>query len=62
MVVKECNRQVQMDKYKMLVTSKYDVHEIPDTECTNYKKIVVEANGYTCYCPSKKAGIMYYNT
>ena len=59
-----CLARSVMDRYKMLITSKYDVHEIPDTECTNYKKvlkIVVEANGYTCYCPSKKSGIMYYD-
>ena len=59
-----CLAKSVMDKYKMLITSKYDVHEIPDTEYTNYKKIlklVVEANGFTCYCPSKKSGIMYYD-
>lgn len=37
------------------------MHDIADSEYTNYKKIVLETNGYVCYCPSKKSGIMYYN-
>ena len=56
--------QCVMEKYKELITAKYDLHDIADSKYTNYKKIlkmVVEANGYMCYCPSKKSGIMYYN-
>ena len=59
-----CLAKCVMDKYKELITAKYDVHDIADSEYTNYKKIlkmVVEANGYMCYCPSKKSGVMYYN-
>ena len=53
-----------MDKYKELLISQYDVHDVADSKYTNYKKIlkiVVEANDYMCYCLSKKSGIMYYN-
>ena len=59
-----CLAKCVMEKYKELITSKYDVHDIADSEFTNYKKIlkmVGEAKGYICYCPSKKSGIMYYN-
>ena len=59
-----CLAKCIMDKYKELLISRYDVHDVADSEYTNYKKIlkiVVEANGYMCYCPSKKSGIMYYN-
>ena len=61
-----CLAKCIMDKYKDLITSEHDVHDIiADTEYTNYKKIlkmIIEAKGYMCYCPSKKSGIMYYNT
>ena len=52
-----------MDKYKELLISQYDVHDVADSEYTNYKKVlkIVEANGYMCYCLSKKSGIMYYS-
>ena len=58
-----CLAKCVMEKYKELITSKYDVHD-SSSEFTNYKKIlkmVVEAKGCMCYCPSKKSGIMYYN-
>ena len=51
-----------MDKYRELITTKYNVQDVTDSEYTNYKKIlkiIIEAKGYMCYCPSKKLGIMY---
>ena len=59
-----CLAKCAMNKYKELINTKYNVHEVSDSEYTNYKKllkIMIEAKGYMCYCPSKKSGIMYYN-
>ena len=53
-----------MDKYKELIITNYEIHDIANSEYANYKKLLkfnIEAKGYRCYCPSKKLGIMYYN-
>ena len=59
-----CLAKCVMDKYKELITTKYEVHDIADSEYANYQKIlkiIIETKGHMCYCPSKKSGIMYYN-
>ena len=59
-----CLAKSIMDKYIELLNAEYDLSDIPDTECLNYKtllKINIEAKGYMCYWQSKKLGLMYYN-
>ena len=44
------------------------MHDIPDNEYTNFNynqkilKMIIETKDYMCYPPSKRSGIMYYNT
>ena len=43
-----CLAKCAMNIYKELINTKYDMHEIADSEYTNYKKllkIIIEAKG-----------------
>ena len=49
-----CLAKSVVDKYKELILTEHDNHDIPYTEYLNYKRLVkinIEAKGYMCYCP-----------